>query len=57
VSGSEWRITSTTAYYRRGELVKNNAQFAARAVRIVRELNKEPATPDETRKILGLTKK
>ena len=44
-------------YYRRGELVKNNAQFAARAVRIARELNKEPATPDEARKILGLTKK
>ena len=44
-------------YYRRGELVKNNAQFAARAVRIARELNKEPATPDEAREILGLTKK
>jgi len=41
-------------YYRRGELVKNNAQFVARAVRIARELNKEPATPDEARKILGL---
>ncbi len=44
-------------YYRKGELVKNNAQFVARAVRIARELNKEPATPDEARKILGLTKK
>jgi 3-keto-5-aminohexanoate cleavage enzyme len=43
-------------YYRKGELVKNNAQFVARAVRIARELNKEPATPDETRKILGLKK-
>jgi 3-keto-5-aminohexanoate cleavage enzyme len=41
-------------YYRKGELVKNNAQFVARAVRIARELNKEPATPDEARKILGL---
>ena len=40
-------------YYRKGELVKNNAQFVARAVRIARELNKEPATPDEARKILG----
>jgi 3-keto-5-aminohexanoate cleavage enzyme len=44
-------------YYRKGELVKNNAQFVARAVRIARELNKEPATPDEARKILGLTNK
>ena len=43
-------------YYRKGELVKNNAQFVARAVRIARELNKEPATPDEARKILGLKK-
>jgi 3-keto-5-aminohexanoate cleavage enzyme len=41
-------------YYRKGELVKNNAQFVARAVRIARELNKEPATPAEARKILGL---
>jgi 3-keto-5-aminohexanoate cleavage enzyme len=41
-------------YYRKGELVKSNAQFVARAVRIARELNKEPATPDEARKILGL---
>ncbi len=43
-------------YYRKGELVKNNAQFVARAVRIARELNKEPATPDEARTILGLKK-
>lgn len=43
-------------YYRKGELVKNNAQFVARAVRIAKELNKEPATPDEARKILGLKK-
>jgi 3-keto-5-aminohexanoate cleavage enzyme len=41
-------------YFRKGELVKSNAQFVARAVRIARELNKEPATPDEARKILGL---
>jgi len=41
-------------YFRKGELAKSNAQFVARAVRIARELNKEPATPDEARKILGL---
>jgi 3-keto-5-aminohexanoate cleavage enzyme len=41
------------AYYRKGELA-TNAQLVARAVRIARELGKEPATPDEARKILGL---
>lgn len=41
-------------YYRKGELAKSNAQLVARAVRIARELNKEPATPEEARRILGL---
>jgi 3-keto-5-aminohexanoate cleavage enzyme len=41
-------------YYRKGDLAKSNAQLVARAVRIARELNKEPATPDEARRILGL---
>ena len=41
-------------YYRKGELAKSNAQLVARAVRIARELNKEPATPEEARKILGM---
>ena len=41
-------------YYRRGELAQSNAQLVARAVAIARELGKEPATPDEARKILGL---
>jgi 3-keto-5-aminohexanoate cleavage enzyme len=41
-------------YYRKGELAKSNAQLVARAVRIARELNKEPSTPGEARKILGL---
>jgi 3-keto-5-aminohexanoate cleavage enzyme len=40
-------------YYRKGELA-TNAQLVARAVRIARELGKEPATPDEARSILGL---
>jgi 3-keto-5-aminohexanoate cleavage enzyme len=41
-------------YYRKGELAKSNAQLVARSVRIARELGKEPATPNEARKILGL---
>ncbi|MCL6476925.1 MAG: 3-keto-5-aminohexanoate cleavage protein [Peptococcaceae bacterium] len=41
-------------YYAKGELVKSNAQLVARTVRIARELGKEPCTPDEARRILGL---
>lgn len=41
-------------YYRKGELAKSNAQLVARAVRIARELGKEPASPEEARRILGL---
>jgi len=40
-------------YYSKGVLA-TNAQLVARAVRIARELGKEPATPDEARQILGL---
>lgn len=42
-------------YYRKGELVQSNAQLVARIVRIARELGKEPATPGEARRFLGLT--
>ncbi len=41
-------------YYRKGELAQSNAQLVARVARIARELGKEPATPDEARRILGL---
>jgi 3-keto-5-aminohexanoate cleavage enzyme len=41
-------------YYRRGELVENNARLVARTVRIARELDREPASPDEARRILHL---
>lgn len=39
---------------RRGEPVVDNAQLVARAVRIARELDRRPATPDEARAVLGL---
>ena len=41
-------------FYRKGELLKNNAQLVGRAVRIARELGLEPATADEAREVLGL---
>ena len=40
-------------YYRRGQLATNE-QLVARAVRIIRELGAEPATPAEAREMLGL---
>lgn len=41
-------------YYRSGEPAKSNAQLVERLVRIAREMGREPATPDEARKMLGL---
>lgn len=40
--------------YARGVPVENNAQLVTRAMRIARELNLQPATPDEARAILGI---
>ena len=42
------------AYYRHDEPAKSNAQLIERLVRIARELGREPATPAEARKLLGL---
>ena len=42
-------------YYERGVLAKSNAQFVQRIVRIAYEYGREIASPDEARKILGLT--
>lgn len=41
-------------YYRQGELTTNE-RLVERAVRIIRELGAEPATPAEAREMLGLT--
>lgn len=38
----------------RGEMATSNAQMVEKMVRIAKELGYEPATPDETRQILGL---
>lgn len=40
--------------YSKNELATGNVQFVERAARLIREFNKEPATPDEARQILGL---
>ena len=40
--------------YNKGQLAKSNVEFIARAKRLVEEMGKEAATPDEARKILGV---
>ena len=40
--------------YDRGVLAESNAQFVERSKRIVKEFNKELATPEEARQMLGL---
>jgi uncharacterized protein (DUF849 family) len=41
-------------YYAKGKLADSNAQFVARAARIIRESNREVATPKAARQILGI---
>ncbi|UWG99118.1 3-keto-5-aminohexanoate cleavage protein [Dehalobacter sp. DCM] len=41
-------------FYAKGVLAKSNVEFVERSKRIAAEMGKEIATPDETRKILGL---
>ncbi len=41
-------------YIGRGELASGNGQVVAKAVRVLRELGGEPATPAEARRILGI---
>jgi len=42
-------------YLSRGNRATHNAQLVEKAVRMLRELDKEPASPQEAREILGLT--
>jgi 3-keto-5-aminohexanoate cleavage enzyme len=42
-------------YYRRGELLKSNAQAVERVVRIANELNREVATPAQARALVGIS--
>lgn len=41
-------------FYRKGQLAKSNTEFVERTKRMVAELDKTIATPDETRQILSL---
>lgn len=44
-------------YLRKGVLAKSNAELVEQAVKIVRAVGKEPATPDEAREILGIQRR
>ncbi|MDR1297662.1 MAG: 3-keto-5-aminohexanoate cleavage protein [Deltaproteobacteria bacterium] len=44
-------------FYSKGALAGGNVDFVARAARLVREINRAPATPAQARAILGLGKK
>lgn len=41
-------------YYRKGQLAKSNVEFVERTKRMVNEIDKQIATPDEARQILNL---
>ncbi|TET85085.1 MAG: 3-keto-5-aminohexanoate cleavage protein, partial [Desulfobacteraceae bacterium] len=41
-------------YYKKGELSKGNVPLVERVVRLVDELGREVASPEEARDILGL---
>jgi 3-keto-5-aminohexanoate cleavage enzyme len=42
-------------YYKRGQLLKNNAEAVQRIVRIATELNRPIATPAQAREMMGLS--
>ncbi|WP_440896038.1 3-keto-5-aminohexanoate cleavage protein [Amphibacillus sp. Q70] len=44
-------------YLKKGQLARSNVEFVEQAKRLIRELGKEIATPEEARQLLNLTKK
>ena len=42
-------------YYRKGELATSNAQLVERVVRLANEMGRPPATPQQARRLLGLS--
>jgi uncharacterized protein (DUF849 family) len=57
ISGGHARVgLEDNIYLEKGVLAKNNAVLVEKAVRIIRELGNEPATPREAREILKLSK-
>ncbi len=55
VMGGNVRVgLEDTAFYRKGELAKSNAQLVERVARIARELGRDVASPESARELLGI---
>lgn len=55
ISGGHARVgLEDNIYLEKGVLAKTNAELVEKAVRIIRDMGNEPATPAEARSILGL---
>ena len=55
LEGGFWRVgLEDSIYLEKGVLAKSSAEQVEKAIRIIRELGYEPATPDEAREILQL---
>jgi uncharacterized protein (DUF849 family) len=55
IEGGFWRVgLEDNLYLEKGVLAKSSAEQVKKAIRIIRELGYEPATPDEAREMLGL---
>jgi 3-keto-5-aminohexanoate cleavage enzyme len=44
-------------FYRKGRLLKNNTEEVEQIVRIIRDMNKEIATPAQAHQIMGISEK
>jgi uncharacterized protein (DUF849 family) len=55
LQGGHFRVgLEDNLFLEKGVLAKSSAEQVEKAIRIIRELGYEPATPDEAREILGL---
>ena len=55
MEGGHWRVgLEDNLFLEKGVLAKSSAEQVEKAIRIIREMGHEPATPDEAREILGL---
>ncbi len=55
LEGGFWRVgLEDNLYLEKGVLARSSAEQVEKAIRIIRELGYEPATPDEAREMLGL---
>ena len=55
ISGGHARVgLEDNIYLSKGVLAKTNAELVEKAVRIIRDMGNEPATPEEARAILGI---